>query len=78
MRVPSFPTRTARLIAAAMFGVGVAAATLPLKAEAQAMLCEFQLSSCGDGSVCQGLCTTYYFGSTGICNSVNGCCNCYF
>lgn len=62
-----------------MFGVGIAAAAAPPKAQAQPLLCEFQLSSYGDGSECQGLCEEFYPGYTYlICNQLNGCCNCYY
>ncbi|MGH7711956.1 MAG: hypothetical protein ACREOG_11770, partial [Gemmatimonadaceae bacterium] len=58
--------------------VGLGAATMPLKAQNQALLCHYLFPGCNQPG-CQDLCDDGFPGSTGFCQGPQGeCCNCYY
>lgn len=79
MRSHARYNRAMFVISTLMVVLGLAAATMPLAAQRQEMLCQFLFPGCNEND-CQAVyCDTYYPGSIAYCQGPNGeCCNCYY
>jgi hypothetical protein len=74
MRIAKMLRVTAGVVIVSLAGMGVLLAATPLKAEAQAMSCQF-IATCG--TACDDAC--FNFDSTSIPHCVGtDCCNCLF